>query len=207
MQNFLWTHLREPDFYFGSQVTCFWRDPYCHNKTPLYSFYKEAHSQKRYQNGLLSMLEESCEKNVQVSHPGALFWCGIWTQTSRTFCITPAALLGRLGLTADQRYDVPQDWIWEACVCWAWLGIPIFGSDFWDPHWKRNSHFIFDSKDSSRKIFLEFRCWKIEKSTFQFRNLEFQKKNKHRNSIHLISCMMSILIGQPVGFVMFIIWT
>jgi hypothetical protein len=40
----------------------------------------------------------------------------------------------------------------------AWLGIPIFGSNFWDPHWKQNSDFVFDSKDSGRKTFLEFRC-------------------------------------------------
>ncbi len=29
-----------------------------------------------------------------------------------------------------------------------WLGIPIFGSNFWDPHRKRNSDFVFDSEDS-----------------------------------------------------------
>jgi hypothetical protein len=28
------------------------------------------------------------------------------------------------------------------------------------------------------------------------------KKNKRRNSMHLISCMMSIMIGQPVGLTM-----
>jgi hypothetical protein len=28
------------------------------------------------------------------------------------------------------------------------LGNPIFGSDFWDPHQKRNSDSVFDSKDS-----------------------------------------------------------
>jgi hypothetical protein len=39
-----------------------------------------------------------------------------------------------------------------------WLGIPIFGSDFWDPHCKRNSDSVFNSKDSGRKIFLNFRC-------------------------------------------------
>ncbi len=38
------------------------------------------------------------------------------------------------------------------------LGIPIFGSDFWDPHWKWNFDSIFDSKDSGWKIFLKFRC-------------------------------------------------
>jgi hypothetical protein len=33
------------------------------------------------------------------------------------------------------------------------LGIPIFGSDFWDPHWKRNSGSVSDSEDSGRKKF------------------------------------------------------
>jgi hypothetical protein len=32
------------------------------------------------------------------------------------------------------------------------LGIPIFGSDFWDPHCKRNSDSIFNSKDSDRNF-------------------------------------------------------
>ncbi len=45
----------------------------------------------------------------------------------------------------------------------ARLGIPIFCSDFWDPHRKWNSDSVFDSKDSSRTIFFEFRCLKIQK--------------------------------------------
>ncbi len=40
----------------------------------------------------------------------------------------------------------------------AWLGIPIFGSNFRDPHQKRNTNSIFDSEDSGRNFFLEFRC-------------------------------------------------
>ncbi len=40
----------------------------------------------------------------------------------------------------------------------AWLGIPIFGSDFWDPHRKQNSESVFDSGYSSQIFFLEFRC-------------------------------------------------
>jgi hypothetical protein len=38
------------------------------------------------------------------------------------------------------------------------LGIPIFGSDFWDPHRKQNSVSVFDSKDYGRIFFLEFHC-------------------------------------------------
>jgi hypothetical protein len=34
-----------------------------------------------------------------------------------------------------------------------WLGIPIFGSNFWDPRWKQNSGSVSDSKDSGRKNF------------------------------------------------------
>ncbi len=33
------------------------------------------------------------------------------------------------------------------------LGIPIFGSDFWDPHRKGNSGSVSDSEDSGRKNF------------------------------------------------------
>jgi hypothetical protein len=40
----------------------------------------------------------------------------------------------------------------------AWLGIPIFGSDFWDTHQKQNSDCVFDFEDSGRNFFLEFRC-------------------------------------------------
>jgi hypothetical protein len=42
------------------------------------------------------------------------------------------------------------------CGEWcAWLGIPIFGSFFWDPHRKRNSNSMLDSKDSGRDFFVE----------------------------------------------------
>jgi hypothetical protein len=37
----------------------------------------------------------------------------------------------------------------------AWLGILIFGSDFWDPHCKWNSDSVFDSKDSGWKFIFE----------------------------------------------------
>ncbi len=38
-------------------------------------------------------------------------------------------------------------------LCPPRLGISTFGSDFWDPHRKRNSAYIFDSEDYGRKIF------------------------------------------------------
>ncbi len=33
------------------------------------------------------------------------------------------------------------------------LGIPIFGSDFWGPHRRRNSNSVYDSEDSGRIFF------------------------------------------------------
>ncbi len=41
-----------------------------------------------------------------------------------------------------------------------WLGIPIFGSDFWDPREKRNSDSVFDSDNS---VFFLFRCLESQK--------------------------------------------
>jgi hypothetical protein len=52
------------------------------------------------------------------------------------------------------------------------LGIPIFGSDFWDPHRKRDSGSVSDSKDSGQKNFNQIpllknrEIGKIEKSEF-----------------------------------------
>jgi hypothetical protein len=35
----------------------------------------------------------------------------------------------------------------------SWLGIPIFGSNFWDPHWRRISDSVYNSEDSGRIFF------------------------------------------------------
>jgi hypothetical protein len=81
------------------------------------------------------------------------------------------------------------------------LGIPIFGSDFWDPHRKRDSDSVFDSEDSGRIFFMNSAVKKSRNrnSDSEIRNSE---KNKRRNSIHLISHVMSIVIGQQVGLPM-----
>jgi hypothetical protein len=44
-----------------------------------------------------------------------------------------------------------------------WLGIPIFGSDFWDPHRKQNSDSVFNSGDFGQNIFLRFQCLESQK--------------------------------------------
>ncbi len=81
------------------------------------------------------------------------------------------------------------------------LGIPIFGSDFWDPYWKQDSDSVFDSEDSGRIFFLISAVEKLRNrnSDSKIRN---SKKKLCRNSIHLISHVMSIVIGQPGGLTM-----
>jgi hypothetical protein len=56
----------------------------------------------------------------------------------------------------------------------AWLGIPIFGSDFWDPHHKRNSDSMFDSKDSGRIFFEIPMSEESENWNSDLRYLEFR---------------------------------
>jgi hypothetical protein len=90
----------------------------------------------------------------------------------------------------------------DPLIYWsAWLRIPIFGSDFWDPHWKRNSDSVFDSKDSGQNFFLNSAVEKSINWNFdsEIRN---SKKNKRMNSIHLISHRTSIVIGQLVDLPM-----
>ncbi len=52
--------------------------------------------------------------------------------------------------------------------CTPRLGIPIFGFDFWDPHWRRNSDSVYDSKDSGWNIFLKFQFLESQKIEFRF---------------------------------------
>ena len=82
-----------------------------------------------------------------------------------------------------------------------WLGIPIFGSGFWDPHQKQNSDSVIDSKDSNQNFFLNSA---VEKSRNWNSDSEIwnSKKNGRRNSIHLVSHKTSIIIGQPVDLMM-----
>ncbi len=52
---------------------------------------------------------------------------------------------------------------WTKVIRAPWLGIPIFGSNFWDPHCKRNSDSVFGSKDSGWIFSLKFQCLESQK--------------------------------------------
>jgi hypothetical protein len=54
---------------------------------------------------------------------------------------------------------------------WSWLGIPIFGSDFWDPHCSQDSNSMFDSEHSGWKMLLKFRCLESQKIRIPIRDI------------------------------------
>ncbi len=124
---------REPDF-FGSRVTCFWGDPSHHIKTPTFIFYKEVYKQKWYQKWLLITLKESHAEYLQVSLQGysVLTWGhehepketqhSRWPskmgteQSAPTHAHHTHCAPRQLGMTADWRYDIPWDWVWDSCL-------------------------------------------------------------------------------------------
>ncbi len=127
---------------FGSQVMSFWRDPSRRIKTPTWNFYKGVYKQKWYRKGLLiALLEESCKEYLQVSlqADSALMhchektpqepWRSRWLQEKDIERSAPTHVRHthyasrQLGTTANQRYDVPRDWLQEACqMARVWWG-------------------------------------------------------------------------------------
>jgi hypothetical protein len=67
----------------------------------------------------------------------------------------------------------------------AWLGIPIFRSDFWDPHRKQSSNLVFDSKDSGLNFFGNSDVRRVRKLEFLFEVFGISVICLRRNSLHL----------------------
>ncbi len=133
-RNFQQMHLQEPEYFFGSRVKRFVRDPSRHIETPMWNFYKEIYKQRWYQNWLLIALpEESREEYLKHLYKQTPLWLVVMsrslrnpeeqddhkkrdveqsapTHTRHTHCVPL-----QLGTTADQRYDVHRDWLREAC--------------------------------------------------------------------------------------------
>jgi hypothetical protein len=65
---------------------------------------------------------------------------------------------------------------------WARLGIPIFGSGFWDPHRKQNSGPDYGSKDSGWKNFVKFRCLESQKIRIPILKIGFPDLKKINNN-------------------------
>jgi hypothetical protein len=122
-------------------MTCFFGDPSCHIKTPTRIFYKEVYKRQWYRKGLLIVLEEFCDEYLQMSHEGysALTWHhehnpqepwrSRWLQekdtkqSASTHVHHAHCAPSQLGTTANQRYGVSRDWLWDVCqlarVCWG----------------------------------------------------------------------------------------
>ncbi len=134
MRDFLQTHLQEPETFFGSWGTRFLRDTSHHFETPTWNVYQEVNKQKWYQKGLLiALLEELRKEYLQVSlqadsalmrrheitpqEPWRLRWLqerdverSAPTHPRHTHCTSR-----QLSTTANQRHDVPRDWLQNPC--------------------------------------------------------------------------------------------
>jgi hypothetical protein len=65
------------------------------------------------------------------------------------------------------------------------LGISIFGSDFWDPHPRRNSDSVYNSGDSGWIFFLKFQFLESQKIGIPICDFQNSSSFLHRNSVHL----------------------
>ncbi len=68
----------------------------------------------------------------------------------------------------------------------AGLRIRIFGSNFWDPHWKQNSNSVFDSGDSGWIFFWKLDVWKVRNLEFIFAKFGIRVICLRRNLLRLI---------------------
>ncbi len=66
------------------------------------------------------------------------------------------------------------------------LGIPIFGSDFWDLHRKWSSESVSDSKDSGWIFFSKFLFLESQKIGIPICDFRNSGNFLHRNSVHLV---------------------
>ncbi len=103
MRNFVQTHLQKTVFWGGSQVTCFSRDPSHYSTGSYIPFLQGSHMQKQYhrRTTLRTWPWKMQERDAEWSAPDY--------RASHPRCFVP------LGMTVAQRYDVPQDWLWDAC--------------------------------------------------------------------------------------------
>ncbi len=76
-------------------------------------------------------------------------------------------------------------WLMHAPCHVTRLGIPILGSNFWDPHWRRNSDSDDYSKDSGWIFFLKFWFLESQKIGIPIRDFWNSRNFLHRNSVHL----------------------
>ncbi len=153
----------------------FWGDPSCHIETPTCILYKEVYKQKWYRKGLIiALFEESHKEYLQVSLQAysALTrhheqkpqepWRSRWLQekdveqSSLTHARHTHCTSRQLGTTANQRCDVPWDWLRDACqmarVRWGTRCKGFYckeGQHYWTEQSARNT---LESKQVQRAL-------------------------------------------------------
>ncbi len=84
MRNILQTHLQEPEFFFGSRVTHFVRDPSCHIETPTWISTRRSASEGGKGNGLLiAFLEESRKEYLKRLCKQTPLWLVVMSRSLR----------------------------------------------------------------------------------------------------------------------------
>jgi hypothetical protein len=78
----------------------------------------------------------------------------------------------------------------------AWLGIPTFGSNFWYPHWKQNSNYVFDSRDSGQNFVLNSA---VEQSTNQNSDSKIWNSKKKIGSQYISFCTRKMVAAIPIS--------
>ncbi len=127
-------HLQEPDFFFGSRVMCFWRDPSCLKRDSYIPFLQgswlaKAVPRKDYFMQLRSPAKSTSSFSPWILCPDVMSWAQTsrtpknrWpqkrdaekstlTNTHHTHCA-----LRQLGTTAAERYEVPRDRLQDSCL-------------------------------------------------------------------------------------------
>ncbi len=91
-------------FFFCSQVMRFLRDPSCWNNGSYVPFLQGSHMQKQYHQRITLRTWEPWRMQERDSE---------WSALTIAHHIHGASV--PLGTTVAWRYDVPRDWLWDAC--------------------------------------------------------------------------------------------
>ncbi len=129
--DFLQRHLQEPDFFLVHEWRVSQETRFVQVLAPTCLFLRGSHKWKQYQEKTSLHTWGVRQRAIQVSQPvySALTWRHEhkpqgpqrwqWERDAEWSALTNACHTHcaprQLGTTADQRYDIPQDWLWDTC--------------------------------------------------------------------------------------------
>ncbi len=147
-------------FFFGSQVTRFWRDPSRHIKTPMWNFSRRPTSKSGTKKDyLLCYLRSPAKSTFKCLCKQTLLWHVIMSKTPQkpwrsrwpwerdveqsapTHVHHTHGASRLLGTTADRRYNVPWDWLRDTCqmarVHWGTAAKDFVGREVHTMKWTK----------------------------------------------------------------------